>query len=221
MYYNTTGTSNTAVGDTAMEYNTTGGNNVAMGAGALFNNDTGFNNTGIGDAALVQNMSGAYNVAVGVNALTYSRRGNYNIALGTYAGFNLKSGDYNIYIGNNALASESGSIRIGDRRYNTNTYIAGISGVTVVAGAQVVVDSTGHLGTVTSSARFKDNIRPMKDASNGDSLAPAGDFPLQERTGLVRRAAVRPCRRAGGKGGSRPRHPTTTTANLTPCAMKR
>ena len=165
MYYNTTGTSNTAVGNTAMEYNTTGVNNVAMGAGALFNNDTGFNNTGIGEAALVQNMSGAYNVAVGVNALTYSRRGNYNIALGTYAGFNLKSGDYNIYIGNNAVASESGSIRIGDRRYDTNTYIAGISGVTVAAGAQVVVDTTGHLGTVTSSARFKDNIRPMKDAS--------------------------------------------------------
>ena len=181
MYYNTTGTSNTAVGNTAMEYNTTGVNNVAMGAGALFNNDTGFNNTGIGEAALVQNMSGAYNVAVGVNALTYSRRGNYNIALGTYAGFNLKSGDYNIYIGNNGLASESGSIRIGDRRYNMNTYIAGISGVTVAAGAQVVVDSTGHLGTVTSSARFKDNDPANEGREHGDSLTPAGDFPLQER----------------------------------------
>ena len=29
----------------------------------------------------------------------------------------------------------------------------------------MVIDSAGHLGTVNSSARFKDNIRPMKDAS--------------------------------------------------------
>ena len=165
LYSNTTGNSNTGVGSIALMNNTTGVNNVAVGSGAVDANTTGSGNTGIGTAALVNNTSGTLNVAVGENAVTYSRKGNSNIALGTYAGFNLKSGDYNIYIGNNALASDSGAIRIGDRRYNTNPYIAGISGVTVAAGAQVVVDSTGHLGTMTSSARFKENIVPMKDAS--------------------------------------------------------
>jgi hypothetical protein len=29
----------------------------------------------------------------------------------------------------------------------------------------VIIDSTGHLGTMTSSARYKDNIEPMKKAS--------------------------------------------------------
>jgi hypothetical protein len=46
-----------------------------------------------------------------------------------------------------------------------NTYIQGISGVTVAGGVTVIVDGNGHLGTVTSSARFKDNIQPMDKAS--------------------------------------------------------
>jgi len=35
----------------------------------------------------------------------------------------------------------------------------------VASGVGVVVDSDGHLGTMTSSARFKDNIHPMAKSS--------------------------------------------------------
>jgi hypothetical protein len=55
-------------------------------------------------------------------------------------------------------------MRIGTPQ-QTNTFIAGISGVTVAGGVGVVIDSSGHLGTVTSSARFKEAIRPMDKAS--------------------------------------------------------
>src|SRR5207253_4718610 len=44
-------------------------------------------------------------------------------------------------------------------------FIAGISGATVAGGVSVIIDSNGHLGTVTSSARFKDGIKPMDKAS--------------------------------------------------------
>jgi len=37
--------------------------------------------------------------------------------------------------------------------------------VTVAGGIGVIIDSTGHLGTSTSSARYKDNIKPMDKAS--------------------------------------------------------
>ena len=47
----------------------------------------------------------------------------------------------------------------------TNTYIAGINGVTVAGGVGVIVDNNGHLGTVVSSERFKDEIKPMDKAS--------------------------------------------------------
>jgi Chaperone of endosialidase len=49
---------------------------------------------------------------------------------------------------------------------HTATYIAGISGVTLPSGAPVVVDTDGQLGVAaTSSARFKDEIKPMDKAS--------------------------------------------------------
>jgi len=45
-------------------------------------------------------------------------------------------------------------------------FIAGISGVTVANGVGVIVNSSGKLGTVVSSARFKDDIKPMGKASD-------------------------------------------------------
>ena len=54
---------------------------------------------------------------------------------------------------------------MGTNGNQTNTYIAGINGVTVAGGIGVVIDGNGHLGTSTSSARYKDDIRPMDRAS--------------------------------------------------------
>src|SRR5207249_4051057 len=87
------------------------------------------------------------------------------IALGANAGQNLTTGDNNIDIGNAGVAGESNTIRIGTVRTHANTFIAGISGVTVAGGVGVIIDSKGHLGTVVSSERFKDEIKPMDRAS--------------------------------------------------------
>jgi len=58
-----------------------------------------------------------------------------------------------------------GTIRIGGQSVQHNTYIAGINGVTVAGGVGVVIDTAGHLGTVTSSARYKEAIKPMDKSS--------------------------------------------------------
>jgi hypothetical protein len=91
--------------------------------------------------------------------------GSFNIALGAEAGGNLTTGSSNIDIGNRGVAGETNTIRIGTREKHTNTFIAGISGVTVAGGVGVIVDSKGHLGTVVSSERFKDEVKPMDRAS--------------------------------------------------------
>jgi trimeric autotransporter adhesin len=91
--------------------------------------------------------------------------GDNNIALGASAGFNLTAGDNNIYIGNEGIEGESGSIRIGTRATHKHTFIAGISGVTVPGGVGVIVGNNGKLGTVVSSKRFKEAIKPMDKAS--------------------------------------------------------
>ena len=60
---------------------------------------------------------------------------------------NLTTGDDNIEIGSSGLRGEANTIRIGTEGTQTNTYIAGISGVTVADGIGVLIDSNGHLGT--------------------------------------------------------------------------
>ena len=67
--------------------------------------------------------------------------------------------------GHHGLAGDAGTIRIGKQGIQTSTYIAGISGATVPDGVTVVVGADGHLGTTTSSARYKEAIKPMDKAS--------------------------------------------------------
>jgi len=163
---NTTGNDNTAIGDNALFESTTASGNTAVGAHVLETSDTGGQNTGIGTSALLANTVGGFNTALGALALKNNTSGSTNIAVGFQAGRSLKIGNNDIYIGNpGAAPSESSSIRIGTTGTHTNTYVAGISGVTVPSGVGVIVDTTGHLGTVVSSERFKDQINPMDNAS--------------------------------------------------------
>lgn len=164
LFFNTTGEFNTATGFTALEKNSTGNNNTATGSRALFNNTVGLENTAVGSLALFSNATGSINTAVGERALLNNTGGAGNTAIGYLAGSNLTIGDDNICIANDGVAGDAGVIRIG-RSFIGSTYIAGISGQTSSGGAAVFVNSDGKLGTMTSSARFKDGIQPMGQAS--------------------------------------------------------
>lgn len=165
MLSNTTGSNNTATGNSALNANLTGTFNTANGAGALFKNTIGSNNTAAGLSALANNISGSNNTASGFGALLFNRSGDNNIAVGANAGKNIDIGSNNIDIGNVGMADESNAIRIGAKRIHQNTFIAGIHGTTVAGGIGVIIDGKGHLGTATSSARFKDEVKPMDKAS--------------------------------------------------------
>src|SRR5947199_148288 len=165
LFSSTTGISNTAVGFDALYSNTIGAVNTATGSSAPFSNTTGTDNTAHGAFALFFNTTGSNNTANGFQALLNNTTGSFNIAVGNGGGGNLTTGINNIDIGNNGVAGESKTIRIGKSGKQTNTFIAGISGATVPTGVAVIVDASGHLGTTTSSARFKDAIKPMDKAS--------------------------------------------------------
>src|SRR2546421_5125208 len=159
-----TGDSNAAVGAAALLLNTVGSQNVAVGTDALVFNDSGADNAAIGWFASFENTTGGINTAIGGFALSNNTTGFNNIALGFAAGDLLTTGDDNIDIGNEGVADEAGTVRIGTDGTQTRTFIAGISGV-VVSGSGVVVNSSGQLGVAASSARFKDEIKPMNEAS--------------------------------------------------------
>ncbi len=187
MYHNTTGNGNTANGEVALFYNTTGYFNTATGLGALLQNTTGYyntatgglslysnstaryntatgyqalkfntsgnNNTADGLNALFSNRSGSNNTATGLDALFNNTTGNGNIALGAFAGVNLTTGSNNIDIGSAGVAGESNTTRI------RNIYSS------VASGRAVYVNSDDKIGTLSSSRRYKEQIKPMDKAS--------------------------------------------------------
>jgi endosialidase-like protein len=157
---NTTGIGNVALGSNGLGSNTTGGDNTTVGVNSLTSNSTGGGNVALGANALASNTTGGNNVVLGANALT-SNTGGGNVALGSGAGGNLTTGNNNIDIDNDGVAGDSNTTRIGSGQ--TRAFIDGIRGVTTgqADAVNVVIDSAGQLGTVSSSRRFKRDIQPL------------------------------------------------------------
>jgi hypothetical protein len=175
LVFNSTGNNNTASGAGALLDNSTGDNNTASGGSALYSNSIGSNNTAsgynalysnqandnmaIGVNALYSNTTGAFNTASGTNALYSNSVGSLNIAVGLNAGFEIL-GSNNIDIGNRGAYGDYGIIRIGTPTNQAAVYIAGINSVQVT-GSAVYVTSSGQLGVLASSERYKTGIASM------------------------------------------------------------
>src|SRR6266513_2222087 len=128
----TSGSKDTAIGQSALQSNTNGSDNTASGANTLFGNTSGNNNTAIGYNALPSNSTGSGNIAIGANA-----------------GNAIFTGSNNIDIGNSGFGDESNTIRIGTTQ--TKAVMVGIYGGTIASSSGLVcVNSSGLLGTVPS-----------------------------------------------------------------------
>jgi len=171
LFSNTTGDDNTANGINALNHNNTGSDNTASGGAALFSNTTGDVNTAISFDALAFNTIGDHNTAIGFDALISNTAGTFNTAVGAAALAN------NTGIGNTALGAGAGSaitfgtnvIAIGNVGANLvgACFIGNIRGVTTANNnaVNVMIDSAGQLGTISSSRRFKKEIKLMNKAS--------------------------------------------------------
>lgn len=146
----TSGSSDSGFGNGALQSVTSGGNNSAFGfvSGSAITTSSG--NSLFGAAAGSTLITGANNTLIGLTAG------------GAYVG----AESNNIIIGASILgtAAESNTTRIGVGGVNaTRCFIGGIRGITtgVNDAIAVLVDSAGQLGTVSSSARYKDDIEDM------------------------------------------------------------
>jgi len=181
MRNNTTAGFNTAVGADALRENTSTELNVAVGDSAL----TSFNgtaatdgaNTALGSIALVALTSGQENVAVGRRALENSTSGSNNTSLGWRSGDGVLTGDGNTCIGSSTCTNTSSAdnvVCIGQNsageNFSNRAYIPNVGQFTqnfVVGNVEFVTVrlSDGKLGHTVSSRRYKDDIKPMGDAS--------------------------------------------------------
>ncbi len=180
---------NTAVGSHALESNTDSSSNTAVGYQALGSMVSGFsgdphlgastavgfqalanvngpNNRGndaFGYQALFGLTDGFANVAVGPHALFDLDVGFGNVAIGAGSGLGLETGDGNIYLGLGQAPP------FGVTNESFHTYIGNIAGTSQGIGgsvAAVTIDTaTGLLGHDVSSRRYKEDIKPMDNAS--------------------------------------------------------
>jgi trimeric autotransporter adhesin len=178
---NTVTSANTAVGYQALRSFTTGpvgfeqvGLCTAVGFQALAN-ITGpgdaFANNGFGYKALFNLTEGINNVAIGTQALLASTTAGGNVALGNGAGIDITTGNSNICIGNGAgliITTANNVIAIGTNiaaaNVDNSCYVGNIW--TQPGGSQAVfVNADGKLGAQVSSRRFKEQIKPLDQAS--------------------------------------------------------
>ena len=189
LFYNTTGDKNTAIGASALIQNTTGDQNAACGWRALAKNTTGFWNTADGATALANNITGARNTAMGHFALGENTTGSLNTATGSEALSRNTTGRHNTAIGFGALAENTTGrehttigfqaglgvstaayvicigANVAGANVSNSCYIGNIFNRSSPSGLEVFVNSDGKLGTTMSSRRFKEDIKPMDQAS--------------------------------------------------------
>ncbi len=132
------------------------GFNTAEGTNALFSLTSGVGNNAIGFQALLHNTTGIHNTADGFAAMSRTTTGQHNTATGDEALGSNTTGSFNTADGGHALENNTGT---------GNT--ANVFNRTSAVGAAVFVNSSGKLGTITSSRRFKEEIEPMAQASEG------------------------------------------------------
>jgi len=166
LVHNGTGSHNTANGAFALA-NATGSFNTAVGDNALFSNTIGTENTANGAFALSANTEGSFNTAAGIGALNMNTTGASNTALGNAAGLSI-TGDGNVCIGALVIGAAGLNDTTWIRNINTTSqgFISGTNNyVTVRMNDGRLGFSSAGFTTAVASRRYKEDIKPMDNAS--------------------------------------------------------
>lgn len=186
----TYGSGNTFFGPGVANFSLTGGNNTALGYQAMAGLSSGGSNTCVGFQAMAGGtITGTANCAFGLQSLVSITSGSDNTAYGYFSLPSITSGSRNTIIGRNAAqslttndsdnitigyavagtAGDNNTLRIGSGTGTgagqiNKSFISGIRGITTVNAdaIAVLIDSAGQLGTVSSSIRYKKDIRDIQ-----------------------------------------------------------
>jgi hypothetical protein len=188
LFSDTSGGYNTGTGVYSLYTNSIGFFNSATGAYSLTSNATGSGNTANGYSALFFNTTGSDNTATGFAALYRNTTGSDNTALGAGAGSSPDIGSNNIYIGDAGFVGDNNVIAIGAVASSGTPYaFAYIGGIydSFVDDRPVYIRSDGALGTLVSSRRYKEEIKPMGKASEALFALKPVTFHYKQETGKL------------------------------------
>jgi hypothetical protein len=158
---NSTASDNTAIGDLALSSANTGGDNTASGYEALARVTTGTANAALGSFAGESLTTGSNNIDINnhgttsdANAIKIGVQGTQTSTL--IAGINGAS-----ISGPTNLAVTNSSGLIGTGTTGSVALPSAVDGATSSSGVDLLINSSGVLGTTTSSRRFKTDIRSI------------------------------------------------------------
>ena len=120
------GANNVAVGHAAMSSTTSGNFNSGVGAYSLNSNTTGSSNSSYGSSSLENNTTGSSNSAYGAGALNSNTTASNNTAVGYQAGYSNTTGAANTFVGFGSGRSSTGT---------NNTFYGKDSGFYVTSGS--------------------------------------------------------------------------------------
>lgn len=171
------GANNVAVGHAAMSATTSGNFNSAVGAYSLSSNTTGSSNASSGSGALENNTTGSLNSAFGRGALQSNTTASNNTAVGYQAGYTNSTGLYSSYFGfqSGYLATGTGNTFIGYQAgYNStgtlNTFVGNSNG----AGNLV---TTGSKNTILGGYNGNQGGLDIRTSSNNIVLSDGDGNP--------------------------------------------
>jgi len=158
-----TGANNVACGYFSLNSLTSGGSNLGLGSSSLQSNTTGSSNSGIGTSTLVNNTTGNNNISIGYSSLNNNTTGSNNIGIGVFALQDNTIASTLTAIGGSALARSTTNVNTlgtvtGGTGYTNGTYTgvvmtysSGSSAVTYPTATIVVAG--GVVTTVTLTAK--------------------------------------------------------------------
>jgi hypothetical protein len=158
---NTTAINNAFFGTGAGQANTTGDNNAFFGRSAGLNNATGDDNTFAGTAAGIFNTLGARNAFFGRDAGRLNTTGTNNTAVGQNADFSANNLTFATAIGSGAIATANNQVQLGRNGLDT----VSIGALAAATSTQLCINGT-VIAACSSSARYKENIRPFVGGLN-------------------------------------------------------
>jgi trimeric autotransporter adhesin len=164
----TTGSMNTAVGESSLFNNTTGGSNTAIGY-ALFANSTGGSNAGVGVNTLNNNTTGSFNSAFGVFAGQVldgtAGTGLNDTAVGSGAGFGTGTLSNATALGSNSEVNENNALVLGS--------VNGLNGAT----------SNVNVGIGTATPQFMLDVQGTGNFTGALTAGGGAIFPASPNPG--------------------------------------
>jgi hypothetical protein len=171
------------IGTRAGNLTMTGSSNIGIGSRVLRAVTSGTQNLAIGDTALTAVAGGGQNIGLGHLAGTAITSGSSNTVVGANAGSSITTLSNNVCIGSGADSSVAGAVALGQGITANQTggfFVTHRGPISATTNSAGFIAGTNELVELTSSRRFKTNIRDLEDVSEKfDKLRPVRFNPIE------------------------------------------